>query len=166
MRTRNLADPTSWRGWSGKGFTRTFVDPYRESTTPASAHRCQPLNNFPNSAVNLSLTWSTALNRWLGVFQNIPGGYWFTTSPDLTTWTTPQKFLDRPNAWGVKCGEANEATYSSVLDPSSKSPNFTTTGSSPYFYFSQADLSWPSCDRRVVGDIRLVRIPLSVRYSK
>lgn len=166
MRTRNLADPTSWRGWSGKGFTRTFVDPYREPTTPASAHRCQPLNNFPNSAVNLSLTWSTALNRWLGVFQNVAGGYWFTTSPDLTTWTKPQKFLDRPNPWGVKCGEPNEATYASVLDPSSKARNFTTTGSSPYFYFSQFDLSWPSCDRRVFGDIRLVRIPLSVRYSK
>jgi hypothetical protein len=151
----------------GASTSATLTDAASNSrTTTASAHRCQPLNNFPNSANNLSLTWSTALNRWLGVFQNVAGGYWFTTSPDLTTWTKPQKFLDRPNPWAVKCGDANEALYASVLDPSSKSPNFTTTGSSPYFYFSQFDLSWPSCDRRVFGDIRLVRIPLSVRYSK
>jgi hypothetical protein len=165
MRTKTLADPTSWRGWDGRGFTKTFVDPYREPTTPPSAHKCVRLNNLPNSSNNLSLSWNTTLKRWLIVYQDVAGGYWFTTSPDLTTWSNPRKFLDRPNSEEVKCGDPAEATYASLLDPASTSRNFTTTGSRPYFYFTNFNLSWPTCSQRTFGDISLVRIALSVRYA-
>jgi hypothetical protein len=85
---------------------------------------------------------------------------------DLTTWSQPRKFLDRPNPWALKCGDPTEALYTSLLDPGSRSRNFTTTASRPYFYFTQFNLSWPTCDRRVFGDVALIRIPLSVAYRK
>jgi hypothetical protein len=94
------------------------------------------------------------------------GGDWFTTSPDLITWSRAQKFLDRPNGWQVRCGDPAMSGYASVIDPSSTSRNFTTTGSSPYFYFTLINLSWPSCATRVFANVSLVRIPLRVAYSK
>lgn len=165
MRTKTLADPTSWRGWDGRAFTRTFVDPYREPTEPPDDHVCKPLN-ITNSSNNLSLTWNTTLRRWLIVYQNIGGGYWFTTSADLTSWSRAQKFLDRPNGWQVRCGDPAMSGYASVIDPASTSRNFTTTGSRPYFYFTLFNLSWPNCATRVFANVSLVRIPLRVAYSK
>lgn len=165
MRTKNLADPTSWRGWDGRGFTRTFVDPYRESTNPPSAHVCKPIN-ITNHSNNLSLSWNTTLRRWLVVYQNPGGGYWFTTSPDLTSWGRPQKFLDRPNPWGVKCGDPTAESGTSLIDPASTSRNFTTTGQRPYFYTTVYTLSWPTCGTRQFANVSLARIPLRVRYSK
>jgi hypothetical protein len=72
MRTKMLADPTSWRGWDGHGFTRTFVDPYREPTEPPDDHVCKPIN-ITSSSNNLSLSWNTTLKRWLIVYQSPAG---------------------------------------------------------------------------------------------
>ena len=161
MRTKDLANPTSWRGWDGDKFAITFVDPYREPTDPVSAHVCEPLD-IPGQSNNLALSWNTFLKRWLIVYQNPGGGYWFTTSPDLTSWSAPKEFLDRPNIWNVKCGEPTDVVYTSLIDPTSTSRNFETTGQHPYFYYSVGQLTWPTCAAYKQISARLVRVPITI----
>src|ERR1700758_457625 len=43
MRTANILDPASWRGWDGKDFTVTFVDPYKGPVAEPKAHVCAPV---------------------------------------------------------------------------------------------------------------------------
>ena len=43
MRTGNILDPSSWRGWDGKDFTVTLVDPYRGPVDHPQAHVCAPV---------------------------------------------------------------------------------------------------------------------------
>jgi len=40
IRTDNILDPSSWRGWDGKDFTVRFVDPYRTAVADPKAHVC------------------------------------------------------------------------------------------------------------------------------
>jgi hypothetical protein len=43
IRTANILDPSSWRGWDGKDFTVEFVDPYRAAVANPHAHVCVPV---------------------------------------------------------------------------------------------------------------------------
>jgi hypothetical protein len=160
MRTKNLGDPTSWRGWDGRDFVVTFVDPYREPAEPPSAYLCSYLK-LPGGSVNLSLSWNTFLNRWLIAYQWVGGGWWFTTSPDLIRWSAPRKFVDRKSAWDAKCGDTSMLGYGSVIDPASTSRNFETTGRRPYFFYNLSQLAWPNCTRVITGT-QLVRVQLEI----
>ena len=90
LRTRNVADPTSWRGWSGTGFTVTFPSPYLNTLDPAE-HICQPATNI--GTLSESLGWSTYFKKWLfvGSADNADGvsgpGFYFLTSDDLINWS-------------------------------------------------------------------------------
>src|SRR5439155_18327061 len=70
MRTRNLADPKSWRAWGGPttGFNVTFTNPYTypySPSDPQSNHVCQPVS-FPQieKMVN-SVTYNSHFNKYL-----------------------------------------------------------------------------------------------------
>jgi hypothetical protein len=91
MRTKSLADPTSWRAWNGDKFDVTFVNPYRAE---------------------------------------------------------------------VAAGDRDPVYYPSVLDPTSKSRNFETTGRRPYLYFTR--FHYRSCNQTLDRD--LVRLP--IKFSK
>eukprot|EP00980_Cylindrotheca_fusiformis_P000471 scaffold119_cov131-Cylindrotheca_fusiformis.AAC.1 len=47
-RTKDLMNPSSWRGWDGKDFTTSFVSPYDlDPDASKKPHICTPVESFP-----------------------------------------------------------------------------------------------------------------------
>ena len=160
MRTRNVADPTSWRGWSGTGFTKRFPSPYVETLDPAD-HTCQPVQENRIATRSESLTWNTYFKKWMlvGSGLNADGtsgpGFYYHTSDDLINWSEAKLLMKGPLPWDNPC-DGEVLRDPSVLDPQSKTRNFDTVGQRPNLYFTRFHLtgcSW-SLDRD------LVRIPI------
>ena len=60
-------DPSSWRGWDGKSFSVTFVDPYKGPVPDPKAHVCAPvpyvdystgINYHPASHLFVATLWN------------------------------------------------------------------------------------------------------------
>ena len=160
MRTRNVADPTSWRGWSGTGFTRRFPSPYTETLDPAD-HVCEPVQPDRIATRSESLTWNTYFKKWMlvGSGLNADGvsgtGFYYHLSDDLINWTEGKLLMKGPLPWEHDCQD-EVLRDPSLLDPQSKTRNFDTVGQRPNLYFTRFHLtgcSW-SLDRD------LVRIPI------
>ena len=49
IRTRQLADPKSWRAWDGNGFTVRFLNPYSPRLQDPAEHICKPVS-YPKIA--------------------------------------------------------------------------------------------------------------------
>src|SRR4051812_32039717 len=64
LRTRTIADPTSWRAWDGSGFNIRFIDPYVETAEPPEAHVCAPLANL-GAQMTTSLTYNTYFGKYM-----------------------------------------------------------------------------------------------------
>jgi hypothetical protein len=182
MRTDNLANPSSWRAWSGSAFSVQFVNPYKgptgspypSSTPPAypGQHVCAPVARAEIGTMHKSVTYSTYLHRYILVSpDSVRGvqGVYFSTSPDLINWT-PERLLwaqalknkdDPPSPTDV-------ISYASLLDPMSTDRNYQTTGQHPYLYFTHYD--W-HCDlgdsaRCETTDSRsLERVPIDLQLA-
>jgi hypothetical protein len=162
MRTRNVADPTAWRGWSGTGFTVTFPSPYLNTLDPAE-HVCQPVTFNHIGTLSESLGWSTYFKKWVlvGSADNADGfsgpGFYFYTSDDLINWSPAQLLMEAELPWTYQCADG-PAFYRdpSLLDPQSKTRNFDTIGQRPYLFFTRFNLS--SCSSSLDRD--LIRIPI------
>ena len=157
MRTLDLADPTSWRAWSGgHSFDMSFIDPYRSHGDP-NAHLCRTLDNIsPGDIQGGSLTYNTVAHQWLWVGQSIGGAY-FLLSPDLIDWTPGGLFFPAQVTWDFQCGDKDPIEYPSLIDPTSTSRNFDTVGNTAYLYFTQ----FHSCLEDTL-DRDLVRVPISI----
>jgi hypothetical protein len=165
MRTRNVADPTSWRGWSGTGFTVTFPSPYLNTLDPAE-HVCQPVSPQYIGTLSESLTWSTYFKKWIlvgsseGIDYPGPGGYtpgfFFFTSDDLINWSFSTLLMHGELPWTWQCGDVPFVRDPSLLDPQSKSRNFDTIGQRPYLFFTRFNIS--GCSSSLDRD--LIRIPI------
>ena len=174
IRTRNLADPTSWRAPDESGdYTRRFIDPYTESGSPrehlcGSYIRTRPGGGGCCSPFHSSLSWNTELKRWLlvGMDQTDPRtsptatkwGVYFSTSKDLVTWTTQRLLLEKKTVFDYRCGDPDPMQYPSVIDHTSTSRSFETTGARAYLYYTV--LHYPNCFQTLDRD--LVRVPISI----
>jgi len=160
MRTRNVADPTSWRGWSGTGFTKRFPSPYVETLDPAD-HTCQPVQENRIATRSESLTWNTYFKKWMlvGSGLNADGvsgtGFYYHTSDDLINWSEAKLLMKGPLPWEHTC-DGEVLRDPSVLDPESKTRNFDTVGQRPNLYFTRFHLT--GCSWSLNRD--LVRIPI------
>ena len=162
LRSRNVADPTSWRGWSGTGFTVTFPSPYLNTLDPAQ-HICEPATPQYIGTLSESLGWSTYFKQWVlvGSSDNADGvsgpGFYFYTSDDLINWSQATLLMQAELPWTYQCADGN-AFYRdpSLLDPQSKTRNFDTMGQRPYLFFTRFNLS--SCSSSLDRD--LIRIPI------
>jgi len=142
IRTDNILDPTSWRGWDGKDFTVTFENPYVGTIANPSAHICKPvpyldyasgINYHPASHLFVATLW----NQGSAPFG--PQGLYFTTSPDFIHWSKPVLALtlnqmirrDPVGNWSY--------AYFSLLDPNSPDSNFTDITDTPYLYYVRSD---------------------------
>jgi hypothetical protein len=159
LRTHALGDPSSWRGWDGDAFTVRFANPYRS----ARGGVCQPLEHDRIEEMTQSLTFNTFFNRFLLVgTASIPGsdsrtwGIQFTLSKDLVHWTRRRLIMEVETPWTHRCGDRRPVLYPSVLDPSSTSRNFETTGRDPYLYLTR--FNYEDCEQGPDRD--LIRIPL------
>jgi hypothetical protein len=158
IRTKNLADPGSWRAWSsGTTFGTTFVDPYGPNDAPAE-HLCAPvLRSQPGDLQPNSLTYSTEARQWLLVGQALGGAY-FSLSSDLIHWAAPKLFFPAQVTWNYQCGDPDPIAYPSVIDPKSTDRNFQTVGGTAYLYFTQFHYS--NCEQTLDRD--LVRVPIQI----
>jgi hypothetical protein len=155
MRTRNLTEPGAWRGWDGREFNVSFVNPYvlQHRGGDPQRHVCVPLK-FPavtagrEELIVQGLVWSTYLKMFVAVIRvycgkGSHGTYdgldasplMFSVSDDLISWSalrplySPQPYAD----WWVN--------YPTLLDPSAPARgdlNFETIGQTAVLYFSWA----------------------------
>jgi len=165
LRTTNLADPGSWRAWGGLGFQVWFNNPYTQQRPPEN-HICVPVGPDQVGTMSSSLTYNTALGKFLLVGEagrNIPGrgmviGIYYTLSTDLIHWSTAQLLWETPVLWSWQPGQPDAVAYPSVLDPSSPSRSFDTSGTHPFLYLTRLHPT----NGTLQYNRDLIRIPLTI----
>jgi hypothetical protein len=170
IRTRNLADPTSWRAQDESGaYTRSFIDPYTEAGSPRE-HLCGTyIQTRPGgSPLHPNLTWNAHLKRWLLVGGDqvdvrtdpttTKWGVYFSVSKDLVTWETQRLVFARNMAFVHRCGDPDPIMYPTVIDHTSSSRSFETSGSRAYLYYTVQH--YEGCQQTLDRD--LVRVPIAI----
>jgi hypothetical protein len=146
IRTANILDPASWRGWDGKDFTVEFVDPYRAPVSDPQAHVCAPvpyldystgINYHEASHLFVATLWNQGSASWG------PQGVYFTTSPDFIHWSKPELAITQ-NQMLRREPEGNWSyQYFSLIDPKSQDSSFMTITDAPYLYYVRSDGDHP-----------------------
>jgi hypothetical protein len=138
MRTTNVFDASSWRGWSGTDFSVSFVDPYPGPVEHPQQHVYTPvqymdvvtgINILQGSDLVVAVLW----NPWTNEYG--AKGFYLSTSTDMVNWTEPtlvatlDQFLDREpkGSWSY--------AYFSLIDPAAPDRNFSIIGDHPYLYY-------------------------------
>jgi hypothetical protein len=163
MRTKTLADPRSWRAWGGSDFDVRFADPYWERDLRPADHVCTPVSPNEIGAMVESLTYNDYLDKWLLVGASQDGGrvgFFYSVSDDLVNWAKRRLIREVELPWSYECDEANPVGYPSILDPRSPSLNYTTSGETPYLFFTR--YHYAGCAQNLNRD--MVRIAL--RFSR
>jgi len=158
IRTSNILDPASWRGWNGQEFAVTFVDPYEmvikpnhvavsfttkdHVFTPVPYMDCVNAINFHETSGLFIATLCDPYNTEYG-----PEGIYLSTSPDLIHWSEPTLVvsIDQLRAKEPK-GNWSYA-YASLIDPRSTDLNCSTVTDEPYLYYVRMDDSNPPYTR-------------------
>jgi hypothetical protein len=142
IRTANILDASSWRGWDGKGFNVAFADPYRGPITNPASHLCPQVSNIEFLT---GFNYYPATHQFIGTqFTPVetaygPPGVYFTTSPDFVHWSKPVLALTM-NQMLRREPEGNWSyAYFSLIDPRSTDSNFTTITDTPYLYYVRSD---------------------------
>jgi hypothetical protein len=142
LRTQDVFDPSSWRGWDGTDFSLTFLDPYLGPIAHPEEHVYTPVPYMAYvNAINVyepaNLVVATLWDYWDDALG--PPGLYLTTSRDLVHWTKPTLVVtvaelskdDPKGSWLY--------AYFSLLDPTAPDLNFSTIGDNPYVYFVRLD---------------------------
>jgi hypothetical protein len=163
MRTDDLANPAAWRYWNGTEFTGDWLDPYRETATPAD--KCAPLAEQELAgSVQESVVFDERLGGYVMVgisgdpsTSGEPSGVYSSTSTDLLNWGARELMIELPSA-GAPANSADDVVYAypAIIDPDSASPNFETSDGAMYLYVSRFNAGTNSLDRD------LVRFPIAV----
>ena len=164
IRTDDPFAPSSWRAWDGTGFGIRFADPYL--VAPDASRACVPVGRPEIVEMHESLTYNTYIDRYLLVgVASLPGpngelmaGIYFSLSSDLVHWSPRQLIMEATVISTFRCGGPNPIAYPSLIDPSSDSRTFATTGRRPYLYFTR--LNYEHCKRSLNRD--LVRVPIEI----
>jgi hypothetical protein len=143
IRTNNILDPSSWRGWDGKDFTVAFADPYKGPVANPSSHVCAlvpyldystGINYYPASHLFVATLWNQGSASSWG-----PEGVYFTTSPDFIHWSKPALAMTQ-NQMLKHEPEGNWSyMYFSLIDPNSSDSSFMTITDTPYLYYVRFD---------------------------
>jgi hypothetical protein len=159
MRTREIADPTSWRAWDGAGFTVRFVNPYLEPGVLPERHVCHPIAFDEIASIERSLVFDTYLNKFfvIGVEskfdpqrQTFVRGFYYSFSDDLISWSDMQLLVE------LSAGCGFTLAYPSVIDHFSTDRNFGTAGQHAYLYYTRFNTN--NC--QLTSDRDLARVPI------
>ncbi|BAI75127.1 hypothetical protein AZL_b04640 (plasmid) [Azospirillum sp. B510] len=166
MRSDNLADPRSWRGWDGKSFSVRFVrdDQIRNGDTP-ERHVCAPVAPDMLQGTVRSVVRHRASGLFiatLAMSRDGRTGIWTTTSPDLLSWSKPALLWAAPLLFRHDCGDAAAFDYPALLDPASRDRNFGDAGKTAYVYMTRLNLD--KC--RITWNRDLVRLPVAIDGGK
>ena len=150
IRTNDLSDPNSWRGWDGTGYNVALGDRYNETiNTNSFAHLNKGTVWEGNVAYhNENLLYSNYFEKFMivgfGQFNNKNGVY-YTLSDDLIHWS--QRILVK--TWDSDdyiVGETDtrersnsqyRVSYAGVVDHNSTDRNFNTVGQEAYLYWTE-----------------------------
>ena len=142
IRTANILDPASWRGWGGKDFSVTFADPYRGPVANPSAHVCVPV---PNLDFSTGINFHEASHLFIATLFTSgetaygPAGVYFTTSTDFIHWSMPALAMTL-NQMLKREPEGNWSyQYFSLIDPKSRDSSYMTITENPYLYYVRFD---------------------------
>ena len=155
IRTNNLSDPTSWRGWDGTGYNVQFVNPYTQSGYNIADKILAPVSRVQIGKMCSSLTYNTYFGKYMVVdFTNgevngvtVPG-FFYALSDDLIHWSAERLILQTASTWAV-----GGSLYPSIIDHNDTTRNFEQAGQSCYLYYTK----WNSG----TYDRDLVRIPVT-----
>jgi hypothetical protein len=147
IRTQDVFDPSSWRGWNGKDFSLSFVDPYPGPVQHPEEHVYTPVPYMTFvTAINIyqpaNLIVATLWNAWTNDYG--PKGLYLSTSTDLVNWTKPtlvitmDKFLEQDPTTG-----SWSYAYFSLIDPTAPDLNFSMIGDEPELYYVRLDNNPP-----------------------
>ena len=140
FRTRNPADPASWRAFDGQAFTIRYGDPYRDRVGVPGA--CRPVEPFgtPVGAV----VRHRPTGAWIAVFQASADGerfpqpgFYTTSSRDLLSWDKPRLLMAGKTLYDDPCGSGGRLiAYPSLLDRDAHGRNFDDVGDTAELYFT------------------------------
>lgn len=167
IRSGRIASPGSWRAWDGDAFSGVFTDPYRSAGHPRTD--CAIVAPGEIAEMTESLTYNTELGRFLLLGMAPPAergarrpgtGIFYSSSADLVHWSPRRLLLRAPTVHSFRCGGMPPVAYPSLVDPSSRSRTFTTTGSRPFLYYTQFHYS--DCRKTPDRDLLRVRVEISL----
>jgi hypothetical protein len=150
IRTANILDPSSWRGWNGKDFTIEFMDPYRAAVTNPQAHVCEAvpyldystgINYHQASRLFVATLWNQGSASWG------PQGVYFTVSPDFIHWSKPQLAMTQNQMLQREPDGNWSYQYFSLIDPKSQDSSYMTITDNPYLYYVRMDGDHPPYQR-------------------
>jgi hypothetical protein len=144
IRTTDVFDPSSWRGWNGSNFAVSFVDPYLSPVTHPEQHVYAPVPYmFAVNGLNIYQTANVVVATLWDYWDHAlgPPGLYLTTSTDLVNWTKPTLVVtfadilknDPKGSWLY--------AYFSLIDPTAPDLNFSVIGDHPYLYYVRLDLN-------------------------
>ena len=132
IRTGNLADPSSWRGYDGSGFNAS-LQPTGNGPSPIA---CADVGGGNIGGVT-SVSFIPRKGLYVAMSQNrlqlagdaapVPGAY-YSTSVDLLNWTPVQRLLVLPHNPGTDSMTESD-NYPVLIDPFSQTRNFETLDS-------------------------------------
>jgi hypothetical protein len=166
MRTADITDPHSWRGWDGTSFSVRFRNPYYENVTPQRTHLCEPASYENILVMSRSLTFNTVLNKYVLTgsaikFDPVQSrnvyGFYFSTSDDLVHWSPRELLLEVPSLVNHTCGGPDVGVYPSLIDHDSTDRNFRITDDTVYLYYTLMHYN-AAC--MLTLDRDLVRVPV------
>jgi hypothetical protein len=137
IRTKDVFDPSSWRGWNGADFCLTFIDPYLGPVSHPQGHVYTPVPYMPYIyAINIYQRTQVVIATLWDVYDNNlgPEGLYFSTMADLVHWTKPTLVVALQD---LLAGDPQGSYYAyfSLLDPIAPDRNFPIVGDPPYLYY-------------------------------
>jgi hypothetical protein len=140
IRTNDLSDPSSWRGWDGSGFNVQFVNPYTATGYNIADKVLAPVSRDNIGKMCASLTYNTYLGKYVvvdfttGTYNGASTtGFYYSTSDDLINWSKCQYIpITVQSTWA-----AGGSNYPSIIDPTDTTRNFEQSGQTPYLYYTK-----------------------------
>lgn len=142
MRTTDVFDASSWRGWGGKDFSVSFIDPYLGAIAHPQDHVYTPVKYMDVvTAINLSQSSNVVVATLWDPFDNEYGvkGLYLSTSTDMVNWTKPKLVATLDQFLAQEPKGSWSYAYFSLIDPDAPDMNFSVIGDHPYLYYVRID---------------------------
>ncbi len=142
IRTQNVFDASSWRGWNGTDFSLSFVDPYSGPVEHPLDHAYTPVQYMDVvTGINIfqpsNLVVATLWDPWDDEYGT-PGLY-LSTSTDLVNWTKPTLVITLDKFLAQEPAGSWSYAYFSLIDPMAPDLNFSIIGNHPELYYVRFD---------------------------
>jgi hypothetical protein len=132
-----ILDAASWRGWDGKDFTVTFVDPYRGPVANPQSHVCAIVLYVDYAD---AIAFHPASHLFVATLWNQGSGV-FGPKASIVHWSRPALALTENQMLRREPLGAGKWSYGyfSLIDPNAADASFMTITDHPYMYYVRID---------------------------